>query len=309
MPYLHLPFQAGSDRILAAMNRKHTRARLSRPRRTHPRGAAGHCAFDRHHRRLPRRDGGGLRGDARRRAPRSDSRRPTRSSTARGPARRRPSMAIRFPRRVKAERLAGCRACSNASSAAFNAEAASGALLPVLFERPGRRAGQLIGRSPYLQSVHAEAAPELLGHIMPVEISASGPNSLSGVIRTVTAGNLPLARRWTFGCRSVVLGCSSRERRFEAMTTLERPIDSISRKSGRPEAAKLPQASGRNKRVRRSFRGQPPSHRSCSANTTAHLALIEDRLGIGAHAHGNVITLTGSGSGLRHRAQRAGAAL
>jgi tRNA-2-methylthio-N6-dimethylallyladenosine synthase len=53
----------------------------------------------------------------------------------------------------------------------------------VLFERIGRRAGQLIGRSPYLQAVHADAEPELLGHIMPVEIAAAGPNSLSGVIK------------------------------------------------------------------------------------------------------------------------------
>ncbi len=56
-------------------------------------------------------------------------------------------------------------------------------MMPVLFEKPGRRAGQLIGRSPYLQAVHAEASPEWLGRIAPVEILAFGPNSLSGVIR------------------------------------------------------------------------------------------------------------------------------
>jgi tRNA-2-methylthio-N6-dimethylallyladenosine synthase len=53
----------------------------------------------------------------------------------------------------------------------------------VLFERLGRKAGQLIGRSPYLQAVHAEAVPELLGRILPVEIAGAGPNSLSGVIK------------------------------------------------------------------------------------------------------------------------------
>ena len=57
-------------------------------------------------------------------------------------------------------------------------------MLPVLFERPGRHPGQLVGRSPYLQPVHAEAAPELVGRILPVEISACGPNSLAGVIRS-----------------------------------------------------------------------------------------------------------------------------
>jgi tRNA-2-methylthio-N6-dimethylallyladenosine synthase len=53
----------------------------------------------------------------------------------------------------------------------------------VLFEKAGRRSGQLIGRSPYLQSVHAEAPADMLGRIVPVEISAFGPNSLAGVIR------------------------------------------------------------------------------------------------------------------------------
>jgi tRNA-2-methylthio-N6-dimethylallyladenosine synthase len=71
-----------------------------------------------------------------------------------------------------------------AQQGAFNARCV-GRTLPVLFERPGRRPGQLIGRSPYLQAVHAEAAPEHLGHILPVEISAFGPNSLAGVIRPV----------------------------------------------------------------------------------------------------------------------------
>jgi tRNA-2-methylthio-N6-dimethylallyladenosine synthase len=59
-----------------------------------------------------------------------------------------------------------------------------GRLLPVLFERPGRHPGQLVGRSPYLQAVHAAAAPELVGRILPVEISSFGPNSLAGVIRS-----------------------------------------------------------------------------------------------------------------------------
>jgi tRNA-2-methylthio-N6-dimethylallyladenosine synthase len=55
--------------------------------------------------------------------------------------------------------------------------------MPVLFEKAGRHPGQLVGRSPYLQLVHAEAGEELIGRIVPVEIVAARANSLSGVIR------------------------------------------------------------------------------------------------------------------------------
>ena len=55
--------------------------------------------------------------------------------------------------------------------------------MPVLFERNGRHAGQLVGRSPYLQPVHAALPPDALGRIIPVEIAAAGPNSLAGVVR------------------------------------------------------------------------------------------------------------------------------
>jgi tRNA-2-methylthio-N6-dimethylallyladenosine synthase len=52
--------------------------------------------------------------------------------------------------------------------------------MPVLLERPGRHAGQLMGRSPYMQAVHVSAAPSLCGHVVAVEIMAAGANSLSG---------------------------------------------------------------------------------------------------------------------------------
>ena len=64
MPYLHLPVQSGSDRILAAMNRRHTARRLSRLDRADPRRAAGYRASLRFHRRLSRRERGGFRGYA-----------------------------------------------------------------------------------------------------------------------------------------------------------------------------------------------------------------------------------------------------
>ena len=64
---------------------------------------------------------------------------------------------------------------------AFN-EGCVGQVLPVLFEKPGRHSGQLVGRSPYLQSVHAEVAQERIGEIVPVMIHAAAQNSLAGVI-------------------------------------------------------------------------------------------------------------------------------
>jgi tRNA-2-methylthio-N6-dimethylallyladenosine synthase len=54
----------------------------------------------------------------------------------------------------------------------------------VLLERAGRRAGQLVGRSPYMQSVHVTlppvAIPRLVGKMLQVRIEAAHPNSLSG---------------------------------------------------------------------------------------------------------------------------------
>jgi hypothetical protein len=54
--------------------------------------------------------------------------------------------------------------------------------LPVLLEKPGRKAGQIAGRSPYLQAVHIEAREQHLGEIVLVSIIGSSANSLTGVI-------------------------------------------------------------------------------------------------------------------------------
>ena len=83
---------------------------------------------------------------------------------------------------VKSARLARLQELLEGQQLAFN-RACIGRTFPVLFERAGRREGQLVGRSPYLQLVHAEATPLLLGRIVQVEISGSGQNSLAGVIK------------------------------------------------------------------------------------------------------------------------------
>jgi tRNA-2-methylthio-N6-dimethylallyladenosine synthase len=54
--------------------------------------------------------------------------------------------------------------------------------MPVLFERHGRYSGQMIGRSPWLQSVWVEAPADLMGQIAQVAITDVGPNSLTGCL-------------------------------------------------------------------------------------------------------------------------------
>src|SRR5262249_30995339 len=83
---------------------------------------------------------------------------------------------------VKAGRLARLQKLLTAQQAAFNRSKA-GSVLDVLWEAPGKKEGQLSGRSPYLQAVHAEGELALLGRITPVEIAGATQNSLQGVIK------------------------------------------------------------------------------------------------------------------------------
>jgi tRNA-2-methylthio-N6-dimethylallyladenosine synthase len=181
MPFLHLPVQSGADRILAAMNRKHT-ARdyirlVRRIRDTRPDIALSTDIIV------------GFPGETEAEFQASldliseigfaqafSFKYSARPGT---PAAK---LDRQVPEDVKAERLERLQQLLSAQQQDFNA-AAIGKTFPVLFERFGRHDGQLIGRSPYLQSVHATAAPELLGRIMPVEIRGASQNSLTGVIR------------------------------------------------------------------------------------------------------------------------------
>jgi tRNA-2-methylthio-N6-dimethylallyladenosine synthase len=85
------------------------------------------------------------------------------------------------PDAVKVRRLHRLQALLGQQQTAFNSRSV-GRVMPVLFERKGRRPGQLIGRSPYLQAVHAHADSTILGRIAEVAIEGAGPNSLSGVV-------------------------------------------------------------------------------------------------------------------------------
>ena len=183
MPYLHLPFQAGCDRILGAMNRKHT-ARdyldlVCRIRAAQPQIALSTDIIV----GFPGETDAEFEETLRLTEEVGFAQAYSFKYSAR-PGTPAAKLGEQVPDEVKSARLARVQELLEAQQAAFNARWV-GCTLPVLFEKPGRRPGQLVGRSPYLQAVHAEAAPEHIGHILPVEILACGPNSLAGVIRSV----------------------------------------------------------------------------------------------------------------------------
>ena len=84
------------------------------------------------------------------------------------------------PEALKSERLQELQDELNRQQIAFN-ETCVGRTMPVLFDRQGARDGQLVGRSPYMQAVHASLPANLLGEIVSVLIDRAKPNSLSAV--------------------------------------------------------------------------------------------------------------------------------
>jgi tRNA-2-methylthio-N6-dimethylallyladenosine synthase len=82
---------------------------------------------------------------------------------------------------VKDRRLQTLQALLREQQAAFNARCV-GLDLPVLFTGPGRHPGQIVGRSPFLQPVHVAGDPSLIGHEVTVRLTAAHPNSLAGTL-------------------------------------------------------------------------------------------------------------------------------
>ena len=177
MPYLHLPVQAGSDRVLKAMNRRHTgrdyiglieRIRAARPdiaiSGDFITGFPGETEADFEDTLALVREVRYAQAYAFRYSPRPGT-----------PA----AGAEQVPDEVRADRLARLQALLAEQQAAFG-RAQIGRTLPVLIEKPGRRTGQLVGRSPYLQAVHLDAPAERTGSIVEVAITGAGPNSLAG---------------------------------------------------------------------------------------------------------------------------------
>jgi tRNA-2-methylthio-N6-dimethylallyladenosine synthase len=86
----------------------------------------------------------------------------------------------------KSARLDALQTLLNEQQAAFNAETV-GRALPILFERAGKRPGQLVGRSPYMQAVHVDEAEGRMGAVAEVTITRGHANSLAGRLATAQA--------------------------------------------------------------------------------------------------------------------------
>jgi tRNA-2-methylthio-N6-dimethylallyladenosine synthase len=179
MPFLHLPVQSGSDMVLAAMNRQHkaedyTRL-IERLRAARPDIALSSDFIV------------GFPGesDADFEATLNLVRQVRFAQTFSFKYSKRPGTpAAAAPRqiseKVKSERLDILQRLLLRQQDEFN-DAAIGRTMAVLFEKPGREAGQFVGRTPWLHPVHAEGQ-ELIGRILPVRLVARMANSLRGAI-------------------------------------------------------------------------------------------------------------------------------
>ncbi|MEP4377991.1 MAG: tRNA (N6-isopentenyl adenosine(37)-C2)-methylthiotransferase MiaB [Alphaproteobacteria bacterium] len=180
MPFLHLPVQSGSDRILEAMNRGHDVAQyldiVARLRAARP-DLALSCDFIVG---FPGESDADFEAtlDLVRTVGFTMAYSFKYSSRPGTPA---AGMPRQVPEDVKDERLARLQALLEEQQQAFNA-ATVGRTLDVLFERPGRHPGQLVGRSPYNQAVHVTTDEFRVGNIAKVAIDSCKPHSLEGHI-------------------------------------------------------------------------------------------------------------------------------
>ncbi|MFQ5971432.1 MAG: tRNA (N6-isopentenyl adenosine(37)-C2)-methylthiotransferase MiaB, partial [Alphaproteobacteria bacterium] len=180
MPYLHLPVQSGSDRILEAMNRRHGgadyRRTIDRLRHARPDlalssdfivGFPGESDEDFEATLELVRDVGFAQAYSFKYSVRAGT-----------PA---ATMPNQVDETVKDARLAELQALIARQQAAFN-EATVGRQVDVLLERPGKYQGQLVGRTPHNQAVHVDAAASRRGTVAPVWVRRAMTHSLEGVL-------------------------------------------------------------------------------------------------------------------------------
>jgi tRNA-2-methylthio-N6-dimethylallyladenosine synthase len=183
MPFLHLPVQSGSDRILEAMNRKHTRKHyldIIEKLRNHRSdmslssdfivGFPGETDQDFEDTLNLVREVGYAQAYSFKYSPRIGT----------------PGalMENQVPEELKADRLTQLQELLNTQHQAFN-EASVGQTLSVLLDRKGKQEGQLLGKTPWLQSVHIDAPVRLFGECVDVKIEKASANSLTGMVVTV----------------------------------------------------------------------------------------------------------------------------
>jgi tRNA-2-methylthio-N6-dimethylallyladenosine synthase len=184
MPQLHLPVQSGSDRLLEAMNRRHTRADYLRVVER-LRGARPDLAFSSDFIV-------GFPGeteddfdDTMRLIAEVDF--VTAFSFKYSPRPGTPAADMdQLPEAIKDERLQRLQRDIERRQAAF-LKRCQGETFDVLFDRPGRHPGQIAGRSPYLQPVQVMAPTSLIGEVVPVRITEVSSNSLFGALANALA--------------------------------------------------------------------------------------------------------------------------
>jgi tRNA-2-methylthio-N6-dimethylallyladenosine synthase len=180
MPFLHLPVQSGSDTVLAAMNRQHRREDylrlIARIRESRPDIALSSDFIV------------GFPGetDADFEATMELVRTVKFAQTFSFKYSKRPGTPAaaalkQVSEKVKDERLQALQKLLLRQQDDFN-DAQIGGTLEVLFEKPGREPGQLVGRSPYLNPVHAQADASMIGRVAKVRIERRTANSLKGVL-------------------------------------------------------------------------------------------------------------------------------
>lgn len=176
MPYLHLPIQSGSDHILKAMNRRHTAAEylllIERIRKARPDialsgdfivGFPGETEQDFEDtldlvRNVQYAQAFSFKYSTRPGTPGAE-------------------LKDQVPEEIKVERLERLQALLLKQQQEF-AQSCIGKVIDLLLEKPGRMPGQLIGRSPWLQSVNVDAKASQIGDIIRVRITGTGTNSL-----------------------------------------------------------------------------------------------------------------------------------
>ena len=190
MPYLHLPAQSGSDSILAAMNRGYTSADylaiVARLRDVRPDIALSSDFIV------------GFPGE-------TDEDFEATMDLVRcviyaqaysfkySPRPGTPAALLesQVPDDVGADRLQRLRELLDFQQKTFNQDMV-GRHLPILLDRVGRRPGQLVGRSPFMQAVYIDGSSNLLGEIVDVTIDTARANSLAGRLRTRNEENAPM---------------------------------------------------------------------------------------------------------------------